>query len=93
VIGDPQRVGDDRQGRVDRANRGEKARVRHIQIVELVRLAIRVEHRCCWVGAKPQCARLVRGAPNWDVLAEIKRAIEQVGVDVNLGEKLLELVS
>jgi len=35
----------------------------------------------------------VRSAPNRHVLAEVKRAIEQVWVDVDLGEKLLELVS
>src|SRR5580698_6809111 len=44
VVGDAQPVGHRRQSRVDRADAGEEARVDYVQVVELVRLAVNIQH-------------------------------------------------
>ena len=46
------RVGDDGERRVHGADRGKKARIGHVEIIEFVRLAIDVEHRGRGVGAE-----------------------------------------
>src|SRR5690242_11042575 len=45
VVADPQRVGHGRQGRVHGADAGEEARVDDVEVVDLVRAAVGVEHR------------------------------------------------
>ena len=82
VIADPQRIGDDRQGRVYRADRRKEARIGHIQIVDPVRLAVEIENRLAGIGAEPQRAGLVGGAADRHVLAEIKRALKQMRMNV-----------
>src|SRR5579875_2751265 len=77
-IGDAQRIGDDRQRRVNGADRREKARIDHVKIVELVRLAVEVEHGSLWIGAEARGAGLVRGAADRDVLAEVLRPPQRV---------------
>src|SRR5665213_1983044 len=39
AIGDPEGIGDDRQCRIHRANRGKEARIGDVQVIEFVRLA------------------------------------------------------
>ena len=44
AVRDAQRVGDDRQRRVDGGDRRKEAGIGQVQVVELVRLAVEVEH-------------------------------------------------
>src|SRR4051812_25953032 len=52
VVADAHRVRHDRQRRIHRAARHEEAAVDHVEIVELVRLAVRVEGGCARVMAE-----------------------------------------
>src|SRR5690348_547805 len=60
VIGDAEGVGDDGQGRVDRRAGHEEARVHHVEVVQVVHLAVQVESRGRRVGAEPDGPVLVR---------------------------------
>src|SRR5581483_2493058 len=71
-IGDAQGVGDDGQRRVDRADRRKEAGIGEIEVVELVRLAVEVEHRVSRIDAEARGAGLVRGPADGNVLAEIE---------------------
>ena len=51
VLADADGVGDRREGRVHRADAGEEAGVHDVEVVELVGLAVRVEHRA-WPGRR-----------------------------------------
>jgi hypothetical protein len=53
VIADPDGVGHRGESGVDRADAREEAGVHHVEVVELVGPAIRVEHRVGGVGAEP----------------------------------------
>src|SRR5215471_17422608 len=66
-----ERVGHRRQRRIDRADAREEARVDDIQVVQLVRLAIRIEHRRLWIAAKATRAGLVRAAADFDVVLHV----------------------
>src|SRR5262245_51765533 len=52
VVADSQCVGHGGQRGVDSANAGEKAGIDHVEVVELVRLAVRVQHRRLGVAAE-----------------------------------------
>src|SRR6185312_6376597 len=69
-IRDPQRIGNDGERRVHRADRRKEARIGDVQVVELMRLAIDVEHRRLRIRTEPRRAGLVRGTADRDVLAE-----------------------
>src|SRR4051812_43254738 len=59
VIAHPQRVGHGGQRRVDRADAREEARVDDVEVVDLVRAAVRVEHRGGRIEPEPARPRLV----------------------------------
>src|SRR5690242_18703956 len=90
-VRDPQGVGDDGQRRIDRAYRGKEARIGDVQVVDLVSFAVQVEHRGPGVGAEARRARLVRGAADGNVLAEIQRAMEKDGVVTGAVQDVFEL--
>src|SRR6188474_562458 len=52
VLADPDRVGHGGERRVHRADAGEEARVDHVEVVELVRLAVGIEHGRRRIGAE-----------------------------------------
>ena len=72
-----QRVGDEGERRIDRADRRKKTRVRDIQVVDIVRTAIQVEYRSPRVGSKSRRSGLMCRAADRNVLAEIKTALHQ----------------
>jgi len=57
-IGDSQRVGNDSQRRIDRLDRGKETRVGNVEVVELVRLAVEIEHRARRIGASMSVSRI-----------------------------------
>ncbi len=69
VVADAKRVGHRRESRVDGTDADEEARVHHVQIVQLVRPAVDVEHRSSWIGPEAARARLMGDAGNRDRLA------------------------
>jgi hypothetical protein len=91
TIGDAQRVRYDGESRVNRSDRRKEARVGEIKIIQLVRLAIEIEHRCSGIGTEASSARLMCGATERDVLAEIKRSLLQNCVMAGGVQNLLEL--
>ena len=92
AVTDAERVGHGRQGRVDRPDAGEDARVRDIQIVELMGLAVDIEDRRGRVGAKTDGSRLVRYACDTDFVLEIRRARdEMVRMHPKMAQHRLEL--
>src|SRR6185312_17046417 len=91
-VGDAQRVGDDGQRRIDGTDRREKAGVGDIEIVDAMRLAVDVEHRGRRIAAEAQRAGLVRSAADRHVLAEIKRALEEMRMDVEAVQHLAQLL-
>jgi hypothetical protein len=54
----PQRVGDNREGRIDGSDGRKEARIRHVQIINPMSLAVEIEDRLFWIGSEPQCAGL-----------------------------------
>ena len=60
VVADPQRVGHDGERRVHRRRGREEAAVHHVEVVDLVRLAVRVERRGLRVA--PEADRCRSGA-------------------------------
>src|SRR3989475_11725156 len=99
-IPDAERVGHDRERRVDRAARGEEARVHHVEVVHFVGLAVRVQRRGLRVAPEADRSVLVSDARQWNALAEIKAPREQafmalVAMDPALGlllHQILELL-
>jgi uncharacterized hydrophobic protein (TIGR00271 family) len=78
VLADPDRVGHHGQGRVHRADAREEAGVSHVQVVDLVRLAVGVEHRGRRVGAEPAGAGLVGHARDRDGHVHVEVLVQQV---------------
>src|SRR5665213_1902264 len=62
-IRNAQRIGDDGQRRIDCSNRWKEARVRHIEILEFMRLAVKVQNGGVRVRAKARGPGLMRRAP------------------------------
>jgi len=61
VVCDPDCLRNDGQPRVDRSRRREERRIHDVEVVDVVGLAVNVEHRLVRVGAEHQRAALVRG--------------------------------
>src|SRR6516225_6655791 len=72
VITYTQGVGHDGQRRIHRAARREEAAVDDIEIVEIVRLAVRIERRAQRIAAEASRPALMGGAADRDILAEIE---------------------
>ena len=75
---DPQGLRDDGQRRIDRAARGEEARIDDVKIVHLVRFAIAVERRGLRIVAETNRAVLVRDTSE-RYRAELVAIAEQKG--------------
>src|SRR6185312_4062826 len=72
AVGDPQGIGDDGERGVHGTDRGKETGVGKIEIVELVRLAVEIEHGCGWIGPEACGTGLVCRASERDILAEIQ---------------------
>ena len=93
VVADAQGVGHRGQRRVHGADAREEARVDDVEVVELVGLAVGVEHRRRRVGAEPARARLVRDARDRDLVLHVAlRGIGGRGCMPEVAEHRLELV-
>jgi len=66
VIAYPDSIRNRGQRRVHRADADEEACVDYVEIVELMRLAVRIQHRGLWICAEATCAGLVGAAGNGD---------------------------
>ena len=78
VVADAQRVGHRRQRGVDRADAREEARVDDVEVVDVVRAAVGVEHRRRRAEAEPARPRLVRDARDRDLVLEVGVARDEV---------------
>src|SRR4029450_5222937 len=78
VIADAERVGHRRQRGGHRADAREEARVDDVEVVELVRLAVGVEHRRLGIGAEAAGARLVRHAADADLVLHVEVPRDEV---------------
>src|ERR1043166_7076960 len=74
MIADPQRVGHRCQSRIHRADAREETGVHHVEVVELVRLAVGIEHRSLWVLAEAASPGLVRDTTNADLILHVQIA-------------------
>src|SRR5262249_40414337 len=52
VLANPDRVGHCGESRSYRSHARQEARIRHVQIVKLVGLAVDIEHGCRWISAE-----------------------------------------
>src|SRR5262249_14431761 len=77
VIADAKRIGHDGERGVDRPTRREEAGVHHVEVVQLVRLAVHVECGRRGIVAEPDRAVLVRHAGERDALAQVEAPREQ----------------
>ena len=71
---------------------GEESRVGGVEVVELMRLAVRVEHGRPWIRSEFQRSGLVGRAADRDVLAEIEFALEKHRSGAAFLHDLLELL-
>src|SRR3954468_23103317 len=78
VVAGPQRVGDGGQRGVHGADAGEEAGVHHVEVVQLVGLAHRVERGGRGIRAEPDRAGLVRGGTDRHRLVQVDAVVEQV---------------
>jgi hypothetical protein len=78
VVAHPESVGHRGEGGVDRPDAGEDACIGHIQVVELVRLAVHVEHRRLRVAAKAAGPGLMGDSGDRDLVLEIGVVGEKV---------------
>src|SRR6185437_9422459 len=90
-IGDPQGVGNDGQRRVDGTDRGKEARISDIEVIQLVRLAVEVQHGGGGIGAEARRSSLMRRAAHGNVFAEVERAMEKDSVVTSAVQNVLEL--
>jgi hypothetical protein len=91
MVADPQRIGDDRQGRVDSGARHEKAAVDDVEVVDLVRAAVDVECRALRVAAEADRAILVARAGNRQALSEIGILRQQMRRTAYMVEQMPQL--
>src|SRR3954469_6560852 len=93
VVADAQRVRHRGQGRIDRADAGEATRVDDVEVVDLVRAAVRVEHGRRAVAPEAAGPRVVRDARHGDVVLAVRVAREQVVLmQPELSQQRLELL-
>src|SRR4030095_10655135 len=78
VVADAERVGHRGERRIHGADAGEEAGVDDVQVVELMRLAVGVEHRGLRVGPEAAGARLVRDAADADLVLHVEVPPDQV---------------
>ena len=78
MVANPQGVGDDSQSWVYRRARDEKAGVHHVQVVQVVGLAVRIQHRGLRIATKAQSPVLVGNASQGDFLSQVERARDQM---------------
>ena len=71
VIRHPERVGHDGERRVHGRAGGEEAPVDDVEIVQVVCLAVHVEHRCHGIAAEAAGPVLVGDPREWDAFADI----------------------
>ena len=90
VIAHAQRVRDDRQGGVHRTDRGHEAAVHHVEVVQVVGLAVHVEDRGGRVGPEARRARLVRGGGGVECLVQVEAADERRVHHAELAQHSLE---
>jgi hypothetical protein len=95
VLADPDAVGDGGERRVDRSDAREDARVRDVEVVEFVGLAVQVHYRGGRVGAEPAGARLMGTPGERDVHAHVEVLVQhvvpgQADVVENLSELLVQ---
>ena len=83
MLANPDGVGDGSEGWVHRADARKEARVDYVKVVDLVGLAVDVEHRRRRVGAEAARARLVGHTGDRDVHAHVEVLVQ----DVVLGEQ------
>jgi hypothetical protein len=83
VIADPQRVSHDGKRWVDCTARREEAGIHHIEVVDLVRLAVAVEHGGLRVVAEADCSVLVGNAGQRDSLTNVEVSREQAVMTLN----------
>src|SRR5207248_9863847 len=100
MVGDAQRIRDDREPRVHGSGRGEEARLDDVEVVHLVRLAVHVECGGAGIPAEADGAVLVRHAGERNALPNVQIAREQPlvaaapvdGAFALLAHELLELL-
>src|SRR5215216_7344064 len=78
VIAHADRVGNCGQGGVHRPNADKETRVHDIQIIELMRLAVRVQHGGLRICAEPARPGLMGTTCDWDVGLHIDVAWDEV---------------
>src|SRR5690348_15868027 len=78
VLADPDGVGHGGEGRVHRPDAGEEAGVHDVQVVQLVGLAVDVEHRRGRVVAEPAGPGLVGAAGDRDAHVHVEVLVEYV---------------
>src|SRR5690242_4730565 len=78
VLADPDGVGHGGEGRVHRPDAGEEAGVHDVQVVQLVGLAVDVEHRRGRVVAEPAGPGLVGAAGDRDAHVHVEVLVEHV---------------
>jgi hypothetical protein len=76
VVGNSNRIGDDRQRRIHRPARGEEGAVDDVEVVEGMSAAIEVENGSGWIGPETAGAILVTDTFDVDVFFEIGVPIE-----------------
>src|SRR5262245_50263757 len=93
VVAHADAIGDRGLRWIERARADEKARVDDVQVVQLVRLAVYVEHGGLWVAAEAAGAGLMRAARdrNVDLHVDVARD-EPVRVHAEMAQHRLELV-
>ena len=73
-----QRVGDSSQGRVHRTDAWEKAGIDHVQVIQLVRLAVDIQGRRLRILAETAGSGLVRYPGHRDIVLHVGIARDQV---------------
>src|SRR6516164_9215067 len=87
------RIGDRSQGRIHRTDTDKETRVHDIEIVELMRLAVLVQHGGLWVRAEPACPSLMSTSGDWDIGLHIDVARDQVlGMHAQMGQDRFQLI-
>ena len=91
VVADAHGVGDRGKRRIDRADAREEARVDDVQVVQVVRLAVRVEHRRLRVIAEADGAAVVGYAGDRDLLVEHREARDRPLLAADRSQQPLQL--
>ena len=92
LVADPQSVCNNSQSGIYGPDRRKKTRVGYIEIIDLVRFAVKIEHRLARIGSKTHCPGLVCRSANGDVLPEIERAVEQMRMDLELIAEIVQFL-